>query len=93
MKEYNGALAEADEAAVFFSKHALELKRMPMLDNEAVTNGFKKDGLQVFSSRAELEAWLSHLNYHNSVTVFMSSGTYDGLNIEALVKNITSQTV
>ena len=42
MKEYNGALEMADEAAVFYSKHALELKRMPDLPKEVVKNGFNK---------------------------------------------------
>ena len=36
MSEYKGALNDADEAAVFYSKHALELKRMPELKKEAV---------------------------------------------------------
>ncbi len=32
MKEYAGAMDNADEAIVFYSNHALELKRMPLLD-------------------------------------------------------------
>ena len=43
MKEYE-AHNEADEAAVFYSKHALELKRMPELPKDAVQHGFNKTG-------------------------------------------------
>jgi UDP-N-acetylmuramate: L-alanyl-gamma-D-glutamyl-meso-diaminopimelate ligase len=79
MKEYNGALDQADEPAVFYSKHALELKRMPDLPNKIVAEGFSNNRLHVFTDRPSLEKWLEGLDYTNSVTVFMSSGNYDGL--------------
>lgn len=88
MKEYNGVLQPADEAVVFFSRHALELKRMPELPRQAVKKGFSKDGLQVFNEREELENWLNENNYQNAVVVFMSSGNYDGLDTEAFAKRI-----
>jgi UDP-N-acetylmuramate: L-alanyl-gamma-D-glutamyl-meso-diaminopimelate ligase len=89
MKEYKGAMDQADEASVFFSKHALELKRMPDLPKEVVKKGFAKENLQVFNDRSELENWLSHLDYKNAVVVFMSSGNYDGLDTEAFARGIT----
>jgi UDP-N-acetylmuramate: L-alanyl-gamma-D-glutamyl-meso-diaminopimelate ligase len=89
MKEYNGAMDKADEASVFYSKHALELKRMPDLPKEIVRNGFSKDDLQVFNDRAELENWLNQLDYKNAVAVFMSSGNYDGLDTESFARRIT----
>ena len=82
IKEYKGAMDSADEASVFYSKHALELKRMPDLAKETVKNGFEKQNLQVFNNRADLENWLNHLDYKNSVTVFMSSGNYDGMDAQ-----------
>jgi UDP-N-acetylmuramate: L-alanyl-gamma-D-glutamyl-meso-diaminopimelate ligase len=89
MKEYKGAMDQADEASVFFSKHALELKRMPDLPKEVVKKGFAKENLQVFNDRSELENWMSHLDYKNAVVVFMSSGNYDGLDTEAFARGIT----
>jgi len=89
MKEYKGSLDEADEAAVFYSRHALELKRMPPLPPETVKNGFGKKDLEVFNERADLENWLKKLDYHNAVVVFMSSGNYDGLDTEAFARGIT----
>ncbi|MFL5772987.1 MAG: UDP-N-acetylmuramate--L-alanine ligase, partial [Flavisolibacter sp.] len=89
MKEYKGAMDPADDAAVFYSKHALEIKRMPELPKEIVQNGFEKKGLKVFNDRSELEQWLNENNYANSVTVFMSSGNYDGLDTEAFAKRIS----
>jgi UDP-N-acetylmuramate: L-alanyl-gamma-D-glutamyl-meso-diaminopimelate ligase len=93
MKEYKGALSKADTAAVFYSRHALELKRMPPLPKEVVKNGFASKDLMVFNERSELEQWLSQQNYKNAVVVFMSSGNYDGLDTEAFAKRITQQDV
>lgn len=83
MREYNGALNNADEAAVFFSRHALELKQMPELKTEAVEAGFAKPGLAVINERKALEAWLQSRNFTNSVVLFMSSGNYDGFDVAA----------
>jgi UDP-N-acetylmuramate: L-alanyl-gamma-D-glutamyl-meso-diaminopimelate ligase len=88
MKEYNGALESADEAAVFFSKHALELKRMPELKKEEVQAGFNKKGLKVINDRGQLESWLKGLDYKNAIVLFMSSGNYDGFDVAGFAKTI-----
>ena len=80
---------KADEACVFYSKHALELKRMPDLPKDVVKTGFAKENLEVFNERSQLESWLNGLDYKNAVVVFMSSGNYDGLDTEALARRIT----
>jgi UDP-N-acetylmuramate: L-alanyl-gamma-D-glutamyl-meso-diaminopimelate ligase len=89
MKEYEGVMNGVDEAAVFYSKHALELKRMPELDKSVVANGFQKKDLNVFNNRKELEDWLNNRNYNNSVVLFMSSGNYEGINTGEFGKKIT----
>lgn len=91
MSEYKGALDGADSAAVFYSKHALELKRMPDLPKSAVENGFDKAGLQVLNTRAEIEQWLQQQDYANSVVLFMSSGNYDGLDVAATANTIAGK--
>jgi UDP-N-acetylmuramate: L-alanyl-gamma-D-glutamyl-meso-diaminopimelate ligase len=88
MKEYEGALDPADEASVFYSKHALELKRMPDLPKEVVKKGFAKNDLQIFNQRSELEKWLNQLDFKKAVVVFMSSGNYDGIDTEAFANRI-----
>jgi UDP-N-acetylmuramate: L-alanyl-gamma-D-glutamyl-meso-diaminopimelate ligase len=74
-------MAKADEAAVFYSKHALELKRMPDLPAAAVKAGFHKDSLEVFTDRVGLENWLNTQHYENANLLLMSSGNYDGLDM------------
>ncbi|MGL4361562.1 MAG: UDP-N-acetylmuramate--L-alanine ligase [Sediminibacterium sp.] len=89
MEEYNGALALLDEAAVFYSKHALELKRMPDLPVYIVQRGFNKEGLVVFTDKEDLAAWLKTRDTKNANILFMSSGNYDGLDIFSYAVTIT----
>lgn len=88
MQEYRGVMDAANEAVVFYSKHALALKRMPDLPKEVVASGFGTNGLQVINDRTDLEAWLNSRDYANSVLLLMSSGTYDGLPLLPLVERI-----
>ena len=88
MKEYKFALDEATEAALFYCAHALELKRMPALPPEIIKEGFAKPGLQVFDKKEELMRWLKMQDYSNTNLVLMSSGNFDGLNIEKLINDI-----
>lgn len=89
MHEYKGALDRADLAVVFYSKHALELKRMPPLPAEAVEAGFAKKGLVVINDGETLWKWLQAQEYDNANVALMSSGNYDGLDILTFAAQIT----
>jgi UDP-N-acetylmuramate: L-alanyl-gamma-D-glutamyl-meso-diaminopimelate ligase len=90
MKEYAGVMDPADHAAVFFSAHALELKRMPALDPDHVKSGFATKGLEVISSAQELSNWLRSKTYKKTNLLLMSSGNYDGLDIATFTQEIIS---
>lgn len=90
MAEYKGAMDKADKAAVFYSKHALELKRMPELPKQAVADGFAKENLAVLTDKNELFSWLNSQQFQHAALVFMSSGNYDGLDIKNFAENITA---
>ncbi len=90
MSQYKGALDKADQAVVFYSKHALELKRMPDLPAEKVRAGFDKEGLQVINDKEILWKWLNEQTYTDTNLVLMSSGNYDGLDMLTFAKQITT---
>lgn len=81
MKEYKGSMDVADVAIVFYSPHALQLKRMQPLDPAIVKEEFGKENLKVINDRKDLETELSKNVLSNSNFLFMSSGNYDGMNI------------
>jgi UDP-N-acetylmuramate: L-alanyl-gamma-D-glutamyl-meso-diaminopimelate ligase len=84
MKEYEGAMNDADIAVVFYSSHALELKRMPELQKEKVKEGFAKENLFVINKKEELEVFFQNQNFADANLLLMSSGNYDGLDIQNL---------
>ncbi len=86
--EFAGALDLADEAVVYYSKHALELKRLPDLDPGKVKAGFNKDGLIVMNNREDLLIWLHSRNYKNACLLLMSSGNYDGIDVIKLAPEL-----
>jgi len=90
MKEYRGAMDKADAAAVFYSGHALEMKRMPPLPREKVVEGFGKKDLAVLNQKEELVQWLQSQSYQNANLLLMSSGNYDGIDMLTFAKKVTN---
>jgi UDP-N-acetylmuramate: L-alanyl-gamma-D-glutamyl-meso-diaminopimelate ligase len=89
MNEYNGALSKADVAIVFYSKHALEIKRLPDLPIDKIQSGFQQPGLKVMNNKKQLEDWLLKNDFSNSNIVLMSSGNYDGLDMLTFAERVT----
>lgn len=82
LKEYAGSMDACNEAIVFFSHHALELKGLPELKTEVVKQYFDRDDLQVFDSSIALAAAVQQQVLAQEKPVFlllMSSGTFDGI--------------
>jgi UDP-N-acetylmuramate: L-alanyl-gamma-D-glutamyl-meso-diaminopimelate ligase len=91
MNEYKGAMEKADEAAVFYSQHALELKRLPNLSKEKIQAGFAKPGLAVLNAREDLERWLRSFSYRDANLLLMSSGNYDGADMLTFANLVTKK--
>lgn len=80
--QYYRALDAADEAVVFYNKHTLEIKRMPELDPDQIKQDFGRSDLFIFKENNQLENYLRDLNTENSVVLFMSSGTFNGVPVK-----------
>jgi UDP-N-acetylmuramate: L-alanyl-gamma-D-glutamyl-meso-diaminopimelate ligase len=70
----------ADVKAVLFSKHALEMKKMPMLNEAEVAAGFGND-VKVFTDKNELSEFITSHYTQNENLLLMSSGTFDGMDL------------
>jgi len=86
--QYANSMEEADLAIVYFSPHALELKKLPMLSPEDISRSFGKTGLMVFSDTTMFQQFLKTQEWGNSNLLLMSSGNYDGLNIKDLAEKL-----
>lgn len=84
LEHYHGALELADEAVVFYSLDALKIKNMPEISEAAMQHAFAKEGLLTYTNSEDFINYLASLNLENSVLLFMSSGNYGGLDLNAL---------
>ncbi len=82
--EYRGALDPADVAAVFYSPHAVAIKRLEPVEPSFIKEAFGRPDLQVFTSPADFHAWLFEQLAAPCVLLLMSSGNLGGLDLEKL---------
>lgn len=82
LKEYAGSMDAADNAIVYFSHHALQLKGLPELEATQVKSYFNRADLTVIDNKAALEHTVNEILNDKAKPVcllLMSSGTFDGI--------------
>lgn len=87
LQQYRGAMDEADVRYVYYSKHALQLKKLPDLDPEEVREAFGGD-VEVFTDSAAMVAKVKPMEWKNANLLMMSSGNFDGIDFAALANEI-----
>jgi UDP-N-acetylmuramate: L-alanyl-gamma-D-glutamyl-meso-diaminopimelate ligase len=88
LPEYEGTLNLADEAIVYLSEHAREIKRMDRLEESVVQTYFKHPNLKVIRDAETLKHAILAQNWSNANLLMMSSGTFDGLDLPVLGKEM-----
>lgn len=83
LSQYRNTLEPADEAVIFYNKHTLEIKKMPALDPEEIKARFGRPDLLIFTENTELENYLNTIQRTQTVILFMSSGTFNGVDIKS----------
>ena len=73
----------ADTAIVYFSKHAIEHKKLDMISAEEVKEGFAREDLLVFTESNKLQAYLKSINYSDKNLLIMTSGNLDGVDLKS----------
>ncbi len=90
LQQYKGAMDEADVRYVYYSKHALQLKKLPDLDPEEVRVAFGGN-VEVFTDSKRMVDNVMSLFRHNerpTNLLMMSSGNFDGINFNQLADDI-----
>lgn len=82
LKEYKGALDAADEAVVFYSPHAVEIKKLNVVTHEQIANAFERDDLIIYTNPSDFKNYLFSQNFDNKTLLLMSSGNYGGLDFD-----------
>lgn len=84
LKEYAGAMDQADEAIVFIDLKSFEQKRMEPFSEQDVQEAFSNPKLKFFNDAAKLKIYLLSLNYKHANLLMMSSGNYAGFDLPEL---------
>ena len=100
LQQYRGTMDEADIRYVYFSQHALQLKKLPPLDPEEVRKAFGGN-VEVFTDSKKLVECVIALmrnnvsadaithSHNNAINLLMmSSGNFDGIDFAALADEI-----
>lgn len=82
LKEYVGTLDDADEAVVFYSPHAVKIKRLKEVSEQQIAKAFKRDDLIIYTDPKAFKDFLFSRNLVDTALLLMSSGNYGGLDFE-----------
>ncbi|WP_336065200.1 Mur ligase family protein [Mesoflavibacter sp. CH_XMU1404-2] len=88
LKEYKGALDAADVAIVFYSPHAVEIKKLDEVTKDQIANAFERDDLIIYTNPDDFKNYLFSQNFDNKALLLMSSGNYGGLDFDEVKKII-----
>lgn len=86
LKEYKGALDAADVAVVFYSPHAVEIKKLETVTHEQIANAFERDDLIIYTHPDNFKQFLFSQEFNNKALLLMSSGNYGGLDFDEVKK-------
>ncbi|PJB14125.1 MAG: hypothetical protein CO118_10260 [Flavobacteriales bacterium CG_4_9_14_3_um_filter_32_8] len=90
LKEYKNSMSAADEAYVYYSNHTLEHKKLAAITPEEVKAAFGSDNVIIYNDSDDLFKMLAEKNWKNKVLLLMSSGNFDGVNLDEFGKKIIS---
>ena len=87
LQQYAHSMDEADVRYVYFSQHALQLKKLPPLDPDEVRKAFGGN-VEVFTDSAAMVAKVKAMEWRNANLLMMSSGNFDGIDFNQLAEEI-----
>jgi UDP-N-acetylmuramate: L-alanyl-gamma-D-glutamyl-meso-diaminopimelate ligase len=90
LAQYGGSMNTADVAIVYFNPHTIAHKKLKEISPEMVRKAFQNEKIKVYTDSAILRKDLIETDSANSVFLLMSSGTFDGMDLDLLAKEIIS---
>lgn len=89
LQEYKWAMNDADVAMIYFNPHTLQHKKLPEITSQQIIEAFDHQKLLVFTETDSLIEELLLINWKNKNLLLMSSGNFNGLNLQELADKIT----
>lgn len=87
LQQYAHSMDEANVRYVYFSQHALQLKKLPPLDPDEVRKAFGGN-VEVFTDSAAMVAKVKAMEWKSANLLMMSSGNFDGIDFNQLADEV-----
>lgn len=91
LREYKGAMDDADAAFVYFNPHTIRHKKLSPITESQVKEAFANNNINVLTDSSKLVEELNGFNWGNANLLMMSSGNFDGLDFKEVAKGIFNQ--
>jgi len=91
LPQYEGAMAAADLALVYFDRHTIEHKQLELITEDQVAEAFGGNNLNVYTNSDELFHLLREMNWNERNLLIMTSGNFSGKNIKEFAAQLIEQ--
>ena len=88
IEQYQNTFNESDEAIVYINPEAAQRKGLESLTEKDLRAAFNRKDILLFNDNAQLNDHLVNQHWANKNLVFMSSGDFGGLDIDALKREV-----
>jgi len=88
---YEATMMAADKAIVYFNPETVAHKKLPEITRDQINAAFKQPDLWVYNDAEKLLKDLLNSGWKGSNLLIMTSGNFDGQDLETLAKSIISQ--
>lgn len=89
LPNYANTMDAADIAVIYLNPEAVALKKLTLMNEQTLREGFKRDDLLLFTDSRLLLEFLLERNYQNTNLLLMSSGNYDNMDLEQIKQKFT----
>ena len=88
LDQYDGSMALADRAIVYFNPHTIAHKKLKPITTEQVQKAFGRKDILVVTDSKEVINTILKIDFKNKNLLLMSSGNFDGMDFKELSNKI-----
>jgi len=88
LQEYNGSMNKADIPVVYYNPKVIQHKKLDPLSKKEVVASFANNHLMAFTEQEQMVNYLKGIDITHTSLLFMSSGNFSGLDIDAFAHEL-----
>ncbi len=91
LPQYKNCMQNADKAYVYFNPKVVEHKKLDPITTQQVKDAFATDNVEVFTDSEALMAKIKQEDLAQTNLLLMSSGNFNGVNLDELAKELLNK--